>query len=225
VKLGARVIRIDSTEPFVRLVTPAGDVQARAAIVTVPVGVLATWGPRFAPPLRAPQQAALAALSMRAYAKVAIGFSRRVLDVPADLRLTALTRSDHLVEALLRPQGREAAILTADGEEARELEAGGPSAMGAWAISALADAFGSAVRTALAGTLSTRWTLDPLAHGAWSVATLGREREREALAQPHHDRVFFAGEATDVAMAGRLGAAHASGLRAAQAALALLGRR
>jgi len=54
VKLGARVIRIDSTEPFVRLVTPAGDVQARAAIVTVPVGVLATWGPRFAPPLRPP---------------------------------------------------------------------------------------------------------------------------------------------------------------------------
>ena len=105
------------------------------------------------------------------------------------------------------------------------LEASGPGAMGAWALSALADAFGSEVRSAVSGTAVTRWTVDALARGAWSAATLGHERDRGVLAAPHHDRVLFAGEATDQASGGTLGGAYASGLRAAQEALALLGRR
>ncbi len=115
--------------------------------------------------------------------------------------------------------------MVADGEEAQALEAGGPGAMGAWGMSALADAFGSDVRSAVSGTLASRWTLDALSRGAWSAATLGHERERGVLAAPHHDRVLFAGEATDQATGGTLAGAHASGLRAAQEALALLTRR
>lgn len=225
VKTGVRVVRIDSTEPLVRLVTPAGDVQARAAIVTVPLAVLAQSGPRFAPALGAPKQTALANLVMHAYAKVAVAFPRRVLDVPADLRLVAYTRGEKIVDALVRPGGREAAIVTADGEEAAALEAGGASAMAAWGLSALADALGSEVRTAISGTLATRWSVDPLARGAWTVALLGHERDREAMAVPHHDRVFFAGEGTELGAASNLEGAHTSGLRAAQQALAMLGAR
>ncbi|MBV8394218.1 MAG: FAD-dependent oxidoreductase [Alphaproteobacteria bacterium] len=224
VKTGVRVVRIDSTEELVRLVTPAGDIQARAVIVTVPPAVLAQGGPRFAPALNAAKQTALGGLVMHAYAKVAVAFPRRVLDVPADLRLVAFTRGEKVVEALVRPAGREAAIVTADGEEAAALEASGPSAMGAWALSALADAFGSEVRTAISGTIATRWTVDPLARGAWTTALLAHERDREAMAAPHHDRVFFAGEATETGAASNLEGAHGSGLRAAQQALALLGR-
>ena len=225
VKTGVRVARIDSTGQFIRLITPAGDVQARVVIVTVPTTVLLNDGPRFAPALSAPKQAALAALPMHAYAKVFLAFSRRAIDVPADLHLTEFTRSDRMVSALVRPQGKEGAIVMADGEEAQALEAGGPGAMGAWALSALADAFGSAVRSAVSGTVATRWTVDPPARGAWSAATLGHERDRGVLAAPHHDRVLFAGEATDQATGGTLAGAHASGLRAAQEALALLTRR
>jgi monoamine oxidase len=43
------------------------------------------------------------------------------------------------------------------------------------------------------------------------------------LALPHHDRVFFAGEATDPVWATRIGGAYASGMRAAREALAMLG--
>jgi monoamine oxidase len=225
VKTGVRVARIDSTERLIRLITPAGDVQARVAIVTVPTTALLDAGPRFAPALSAQKLAALAALPMHAYAKVFVAFSRRAIDVPADLHLTSFTRSDRMIQALVRPQGREAAIMMADGDEARALEAGGASAMGAWAMSALADTFGPAVRGAVSGTAATRWTLDPLARGAWSAATLGHERERSVLAAPHHDRVLFAGEATDQASGGTLAGAHASGLRAGQEALMLLGRR
>lgn len=225
VKTGVRVARIVSTEQLIRLITPAGDVQTKVAIVTVPTTVLLNDGPRFAPALSAAKQAALAALPMHAHAKVFLAFSRRAIDVPADLHLTEFTRSDRIVSALVRPQGKEGALVTADGEEAQALEAGGQGAMGAWAMSALADAFGSAVRSSVSGTVATRWTLDPMARGAWSAATLGHGRERGVLAAPHNDRVLFAGEATDQASGGTLAGAHASGLRAAQEALALLGRR
>ena len=56
------------------------------------------------------------------------------------------------------------------------------------------------------------------AHGIWSDNVL-------VLAQPHHDRVLFAGEATDPVWATRVGGAYASGLRAAREALAVLGAK
>jgi len=53
IKTATRVIHVNSTEPLVRLVTIAGDIQARAAIVTASTGVLADGRMGFAPP-RAP---------------------------------------------------------------------------------------------------------------------------------------------------------------------------
>jgi monoamine oxidase len=222
VKTATRVVRIDSTERLVRLVTPGTEVQARSVIVTVPAGVLASGRPGFAPPLKADKRAALAALPMALADKVAIGFSRHVLDASADLRLTALTKHGRVVDALIRPGGREAAIVTVVDDEARQLEAGGPNAAGALALSMLAEIFGDKLRSAFRGARSTAWGQDRYARGAWSLVQPGHDGARAALARPHDDRLFFAGEAT---ADGTLEGAHASGLRAANEALALLGRR
>jgi monoamine oxidase len=217
VRINTRVVRIDSTGPLVRLVTPGGEVLARAAIVTVPTGVLAAGGLAFAPPLRSERQAALAALPMAQADKVCVSFSRRVIDAPDDTRVMAWTARQTVTEALLRPGGREAAILTYRGEEARQLEANGASAAAAGAVSALADLFGKEVRFAFLRAASTRWGLDPYARGAWAEGPLA---PRRALAQPHNERVLFAGEATDPA--GGVAGANASGQRAAKQALAAL---
>jgi monoamine oxidase len=225
VKTATRVLRIDSTERLVRLVrlvTPDTEVQARCAIVTVPAGVLASGSPGFAPPLKADKRAALAALPMALADKVAVGFSHRVLDASADLRLTALTKHGRVMDALVRPGGREAAIVTVVDEEARQLEADGPNAAGALALSMLAEIFGDKLRSAFIGARSTAWGQDRYARGAWSLAKPGHEAARAVLARVHDDRLFFAGEAT---ADGTLEGAHASGLRAANEALALLGRR
>ncbi len=224
VKKNTRVLRIDSTGPLVRVVTPAGEVQARAAIVTVPMGVLAAGEMSFAPPLKSDKRAAIAALPMARYDKIAVSFSRRAVAAPVDARITALTSKGRVVQAVLRPGGHEGAILLVEGDEAREVEGLGPTAAGAWALSALADVFGKELRPAFTGARATRWIDDRYARGAWSVAQPGREGERDrmVLAQPHDGRVFIAGEATD---GGTLAGAHASGLRAANEALALLGRR
>jgi monoamine oxidase len=222
VKKGARVVRIDSTGPLVRIVTPVGEVKARAAIVTVPVGVLAAGTIGFAPPLKPDKRAAIAALPMALFDKVAVGFSRRAIEAPADARVTALTPHGRVLQVIAQPGGRNGAVVLADGDEARQLESNGPSAAGAWALSSLAEIFGKNLRSAFAGAVATRWGQDVYARGAWSVARKGQagDRDRIVLAQPHDGRVYFAGEATE---GGDLAGAHSSGVRAATEALTLLG--
>lgn len=223
VKTSARVVRLDSTGPLVRIVTPVGEIKARAAIVAVPVGVLAANAIGFAPPLKADKRAAIAALPMALYDKVAVGLSRHAIEAPADARVTALTAHGQVLRVVVQPGGRNGAVVLAPGDEARQLEANGPSAAHAWALSALAEIFGKTLRTAFAGAVATRWGQDVYARGAWSVARPGQtgERDRIVLAQPHDRRIFFAGEATE---GGDLVGAHSSGIRAATEALTLLDR-
>lgn len=222
VMLGWRVVRIDSTFPLIKVVSPSGELAARAVIVTVPIGVLAAEaaGVSFAPPLNVARRAAIAALPMVSYDKVAVAFSKRVFDAPPDARILALTGQNKIVEALLRPQGREAAIVYFDGEEAKTLEAAGPTAAGAMGLTALAEVFGKEIRGAFTGSQATRWGLDVLSRGAWSS---GPAAQRTVLAMPHHERVLFAGEATE-GNGATAAAAHASGLRAAGQALAVISR-
>ena len=219
VRTGTRVMRINSTGALVRLVTGRGEFTAKAVIVTVPAGVLAAAGLTFTPPLRLERRAAINSLPMVHAGKTFVTFSRRVLDVPDDARLVASMASGTLIEALLRPRGNEAAVLFYRDDDARQLEADGPTAATAGSVSALAGLFGREVRTAFLRGASTRWGQDPFARGAWADGPL---LARQALAAPHHERVLFAGEATD-AIGGVVGA-NASGLRAAKEALTVLGR-
>lgn len=219
VRIGTRVLRIDSTGSLVRLVTPGAEFNARAVIVTVPTGVLGAGVMTFSPPLRSDRQAAIASLPMAQAAKAFVTFSRKVLDAPDDARILAWTAKGTVIEALLRPRGQESAILFYRDEEARQLEANGPMAATAGAISAMAELFGKEVRTAFLRGASTKWGADPFARGAWAEGALP---PRAALAAPHHERVLFAGEATDPV--GGVAGANASGLRAAKEALAVLGR-
>ena len=218
--LGKRVVRIDSTNPLIKLVSPSVEVEARVVIVTVPVGVLAAGMISFAPPLSTAKLSAISALPMAVYDKVAVSFSKKVFDAPADTRIIALVGQNKIVEARLRPQGQEAGIVFFEGEEAKAMEARGPTASGAQGLTALAEVFGKEIRPALVGSQSTRWGLDPLARGSWST---GPAAQRAVLAMPHHERVLFAGEATEGDGA-TAAAAHASGLRAAKQALAVISR-
>jgi monoamine oxidase len=217
VRSGTRVVRIDSTGALVRLTTVRGEFTAKAVIVTVPTGVLGGGGLAFTPPLRLERQAAIDSLPMVQAARTFLTFSRRVLDVPDDARLITWTQMGAVLEARLRPRGQETAMLLYRDEEARQLEANGPMAATAGAVSALAELFGREVRTAFLRGASTRWGQDPFARGAWADGPLP---PRRALARPHHERVLFAGEATDPA--GGVAGANASGLRAAKEALAVL---
>lgn len=225
VKFGARVVRVDSTGAQITIETTAGQMRARAAIVTLPTGVLATGKIGFAPQLSATRREAIAQLPMASFNKVAILFARQVIDAPVGRNVTGLTGKGHAFDAIVRPAGREAALVFVGGAQARALEEEGGRAGVTFAVSALAEIYGNDLRGAVAKSHATQWGRDPFATGSWSVARPGHADKRSVLAQPHHDRVFFAGEATDPVWATRVGGAYASGLRAAKEALAVLGGR
>jgi monoamine oxidase len=222
VKFGARVVRVDSTGTLVTIETTAGQMRARTAIVTLPTGVLATGKIGFAPQLSAARRDAIAQLPMASFNKVAILFARQVIDAPAGRNVTGLTGKERAFDAIVRPAGREAALVFVGGAQARALEEEGGRAGVTFAVSALAEIYGNDLRGAVAKSHATQWGKDPYATGSWSVARPGHADKRSVLAQPHHDRVFFAGEATDPVWATRVGGAYASGLRAAKEALAAL---
>lgn len=222
VKLGARVVRIDSTGVQAIVETTAGQIRARAVIITLPTGVLATGKVGFAPQLSTARHEAIAQLPMASFNKVALAFSRRVIDAPAGRNVTALTHKGFAFDAIVQPANHDAAVVFVGGAQARALEEEGARAAVTFAVSALAEFYGDGLRGVVARSHATRWGQDPYATGAWSVARSGHADKRAVLAQPHHDRVFFAGEATDPAWATRVGGAYASGLRAAREALAVL---
>jgi monoamine oxidase len=225
VKLGTRVVRVDSTGTQVLVVTTGGEFNAKAVIVTVPTGVLAAGPFGFAPALSAARREAIAQLPMALYNKVALSFSRKAIDAPAGRSVSGLTRKGQAFDAIVRPHNRDAAIVFVGGAQARQLEEEGGGAAISFALSAMAEIYGDDLRGLIARSFATRWGKDPFARGSWSMATPGNADKRLVLAQPHHDRVFFAGEATDPVWGARVGGAYASGLRAAREALAVLGAK
>ncbi len=218
VKFGTRVLRTDSTGRRIEVVTTSGTVLARSVIVALPTSLLGGGHIGFAPPLSPAKRAALAASPMAACLRIAVSFQPGQPKAPADAWLTGLTKAGLPFDAFVRPQNRDLAILVLEAFAARQIEEQGASASAAFALTTLAELYGSDVRAAFKGAVASHWGHDPFALGAWCAAS---KAAAATLALPHNDRVFFAGEAT-ADNAGTLEAAWASGLRAAGEAKALL---
>ena len=218
IRLGVRVISIRCTGQEVRLDSSAGGLRARAAIVTVSTDVLAAGRIRFEPALSAERRAALAGVPTGAANKVALAFARNLFDRadPFFLRLADAPLVPFVFE--MRPFGRDLAIGHLGGRWARELEAAGAAAMIDLAFDALVRVFGAAVRRHLRAAAVTAWCGDPDVMGGYSCALPGRAHLRERLAEPHAERVLFAGEACSLEHYGTVHGAWETGVAAARAA-------
>lgn len=216
--------------------------NARAAIVTLPLGVLQappdTPGHvRFEPALPT-KHAALAGLAMGQVVKVVLRFSERFweherLPLQSDdmtpARLSFVLSRDRSMPTwwthypVLVPQitgwaGGPAALRLVGLPEQAILEQ---------ALSALARILGVArgrVDELLVGWHWHNWHTDPYARGAYSYVLAGGLAAQQALAEPVAGTLFWAGEATDTSgQIGTVQGALVSGERAAREALATLG--
>jgi len=184
VKLGTRVVRIDSTGPQVLVVTTDGQLSARARrrdgadrrARHRPVRLRPAAQRRTT---RGDRPAADGALQ-----QVASSFGRKVIDAPAGRGVLGLTRKDQVFDAIVRPYNRHAAIVFVGGDQARQLEEEGTGAALGFAVSALAEIYGNDLRGLLARSSVRRWGKDPFARGSWSMATPGNADKRLVLAQP-----------------------------------------
>jgi hypothetical protein len=110
VRLGTAVTRVDWSGPGVVLETAVGRVAARAALVTVPVGVIQAESIRFVPSLPAESLAGFDGLRMGAYTKIALRIDRAKLGGTALGDTIDLGGGRDLISFEVFPSGRDVVL-------------------------------------------------------------------------------------------------------------------
>jgi monoamine oxidase len=205
-------------------------VQARRAIITLPLGVLqlaahAAGAVRFVP--EPPKQKALAGLAPGPVIKVVLHFREPFWE--------AIDGGRYRDGAFFRSPGSafptfwssmplRGSLLNAwaGGPNATRLAGNNESELVRAALDSLQTLFGRKVRVrkVLEGAYLHDWQADPFSRGAYSYVVAGGTTARKALATPVQDTLFFAGEAADTqGESGTVAGALQSGTRAARRVL------
>lgn len=215
VTLGEAVRGIDWSGQGATLETTRGTLLARAAIVKVPLGVLAAEAIAFRPALPDATRDAIAGLRMGAYTKVALRIDRARLGAIDLGDAIDIGAADDPVNFDAFPFGRDLVLCYFGGDFARRLCAEGERAAVDHMSERLGAVFGATVRAAITGGALADWWTDPLSRGAYSIARPGRLAARLALRPPVGERVWLAGEASAGPAAMTVGGASLEGERAA----------
>jgi monoamine oxidase len=220
-RLATPVTAIDASGRALRLETPSGALNARAAVVTVSTAVLASGALRLPP-----------ALDDRAHAAscLPLGLANKLflaIDGPSSLEaerhVIGNPRRADSGSYYIRPFGRPVIECFFGGAGARALEAAGLDAAVAHAKDELAALFGGDVRDTLSALACSAWAGATWFQGSYSYARPGEAGRRRDLAAPWQERLYFAGEATHGSDFSTAHGAHDSGVRAAEEAIATLG--
>ena len=198
VTLGAAAQRVVMTRDGVAVETPCGTITGRTALITVSTGVLASGRIGFEPELPSWKTTAAEEVPLGVHNKIAVLLNPASPDLPEPQFLTAMTR-DHDVPVVLnvRPYGHDYVVGTTAGRFADSLERAGPDASVEFLVEHLKAVFGNGIARCLTGrSIVTAWRGDPWTLGAYSAPRPGQAHQREVLARPVDDRLFFAGEAT-----------------------------
>lgn len=215
VRLSTPVHEIDWSGAGVRLETPAGTLEADAAIVTVPTGQLIDGPLRFRPTLPPATRDAAGALPLGRADKIVLAFDGDPFGEAEPLFVRA-ARAGFQIGSF----GRSIASGYVGGNLSSELEAEGEAGMIAFALDALAAMFGGEVRRRFRRGIASMWQSEPWIGGAYSAALPGGADMRAVLAEPVGDRLWLAGEAVDTDFHTTAHGAWLSGERAARAVLA-----
>jgi monoamine oxidase len=237
------VVREVEWEPGrVAVFADTATVTGRAAIVTIPLGVLCaradgTPGPiTFRPDLGAAVRSALGGVAMGGALRIVMQFETAFWDTlpvsgggepPDDLSFLTMGSDEFAVWWTSFPL--RASVLTAwmGGPQAEALASLTSDELADRALRVLGRACAiprARLGGMLAGSWYHDWHNDPFSRGSYSYGVAGGIDAPRVLTQPIAKTLFLAGEATDPD--GRGGAVHAaiaSGQRAASAVLAMLG--
>jgi monoamine oxidase len=221
---------------------PLPALRARAALVTLPLGVLQARPPApgavaFDPPLPAGKRAAISRLAMGNVVKLVVRFRERLGEGP----FAAVPRDASFLHVPGAPvptwwrfgSGDHACLVgwvagpAADRFAARHAGPHAPAVRLRAGLAGLAQALRVPVRALLAAVEDARgfdWASDPYARGAYSWIPVGATASPAELAAPLAGCLFFAGEATDlIGDPGTVQGALATGVRAAAEIVSALG--
>jgi len=217
VELGVVVRRVVLGHRGVRVETSAGAIDARAVVVTVPLGVLKHGAITFVPRLPDRHQEAIDRLGVGVLSKTNLLFEAPFWPVDLDWQELLGPRQGAWAEWFsLAKTGPAVLVAFHGGDRAVTVEGAKATDVRGEAMRALRSMFGHDVPAPLAVT-TTGWSRDRFAHGSYSTNAVGSTRaDRVALGAPVARRVFFAGEATEPDYSSTVHGAYRTGLRVAR---------
>lgn len=218
VALDTPVNRIKWGGPGVEVETPNGTIRARAVIITVSTGVLASEGIAFDPPLPIEKQEAFHAISMGYYNHVTLQFNHDIFEMGEDGYLYhQVDDSMEAFGALTNASGTGLAYCDVGGSFARELELAGQDAAIDFVKTKLRGLIGSDVDKHFMAATASEWGNNVYFRGCYASARPGQTHMRPTLRAPVAERLFFAGEACHADLWATVGGADLSGKRTAKA--------
>jgi monoamine oxidase len=219
-RLSTPIQAIDVVPGGVTLSTLRGTLRTRSAILTVSTAVLA--GDDIAMPASMdPWRQAAASLPLGRDEKL---YLEIVGDSPfaSETHVFGDPRNVRTGVYYIRPLGEPVIECFLGDAGARVIEEEGQMVGFAHAIDQLAALFGSEVRRNLHPLVASNWSRLTHIGGAYSHALPGYATARQELARPFEQRIFFAGEATNMSDFSTAHGAHDSGIRAADEVLEAL---
>ncbi len=212
-------------------------IHARAAILTLPVGVLRHRGEEtavaFGPDLPSAKIEALRSIEMGHVVKVALWFRTAFWERIRngryrDAAFFGCERQPFPTYWTQLPVRNELVVAWVGGPRAIALSRGAKADLIERALNGFGALFKQPelVRKEFEGGLTHDWNRDPFARGAYSYVAVGGGDARAALAAPVDDTLFFAGEATSTdGQGGTVNGALETGERAAAEAARSLGAK
>ncbi len=247
VQLGEPVRVIARGEEGVSVETDKGRHDAQAVVVTLPLGILKRGLVAFRPGLPDEKLAAIDRLGIGVLNKVAVRFAEpfwpdetQFLEYLGGIRQYGAVENGACGSCHALPNQRETGgfaefvnMVPVNGSPILVALTGGPFAhrLESWSDERVQRELMSALRNMLGpevpdpeGLLVSRWHSDPWAGGAYPHLPLGASlRDFRTLAQPAHDRFFFAGDGTNEKYPSTVHGAFLSGQRAASEVIDALG--
>lgn len=224
IALETPVRRVEWGGGLLRIETPHGTLSARAVVVAVSTTVLAAEHIVFDPPLPDWKRDVIEALPLGAAEKVALRFDRDVFGEPDGYYSMFSSADERAMSFQIRPYGTTMAVGYAGGRLARELVRLKKEDAVDFALDRLKQAFGSDIAKSLSASTRTGWETDSDIGGGYSAARPGMAHLRPDMARPVDDRLFFAGEAASERFYSTAHGAYLTGVAAAEAAIAAIGR-
>ena len=208
-------------DELVRIETDTGNVQASAAVVTVPTALITDEDIAFLPTLPDDVKTAFANLPLGNFKKVFLRFKENIFgddDAPVSMNVYPF---DATGQATWRFATHEPAANCTTGftggAYATELDAESDDDVIEVALARLEAMFGADVREHFQKGIVTNWGTDRYSKGAYSHCTPGGEDARSTIAAATPgNQIFFAGEATFENAYATAHGAYLSGVAAAE---------
>lgn len=218
IQLNQVVQKISYGANGVTIQTNKGSFTAERVVITLPLGVLKKGSVQFNPPLPAAKQKAIGRLGMGVLNKLYLRFPSVFWENTDWLGFISENKGEWGEFLNIHKYIKQPILLGFNaGEFGLKIESWSDQQIVDSAMQALRTMYGEDIPDPTDWHIS-RWGSDPFAGGSYSWLAVGSTPDdRETLAEPVNDQLFFAGEATSLDYPATVHGAYLSGITAAEA--------